>query len=232
MFQELDPTRIIETSERLQQRIVERFPGSGLSHIAEELSDVARATQKVESWLAKPLYSVRIVVAMTLALMIAVVGMTLMVVRIDLLGSGFSEFVQGVEASINDLIFVGIAIYFLLGLERRLKRARALKQLHVLRSMAHIIDLHQLSKDPEQLAEPAVPGAAARLTPLQMARYLDYSSELLAVASKIAALYVQRFDDAETLSAAGDVETLTVGLSQKIWQKINILNRVMAAQAR
>jgi hypothetical protein len=65
-----------------------------------------------------------------------------------------------------------------------------------------------------------------------MARYLDYSSELLALASKIAALYVQRFDDAATLAAAGDVETLTVGLSQKIWQKINILNRIMAPQAR
>jgi hypothetical protein len=232
MFQELDPSRIIETSVRLQQRIVERFPGSGLSRIAEELSEVARATQQIESWLAKPLYPVRIAVAITLAVLLAAVGMTLMVVRIDLLGSDFSDFAQGVEASINDLIFVGIAIYFLLGLERRLKRVRALKQLHVLRSMSHIIDLHQLSKDPEQLAEPAVAGAAPELTPLQMARYLDYSSELLAVASKIAALYVQRFDDAETLAAAGDVETLTVGLSQKIWQKINILNRVMAARAR
>jgi hypothetical protein len=125
-----------------------------------------------------------------------------------------------------------LAIYFLLGLERRIKRARALKQLHVLRSMAHIIDLHQLSKDPEQLAEPVRAGAPALLTPLQMARYLDYASELLAVASKIAAIYVQHFDDAETLAAAGDVETLTVGLSQKIWQKISILNRVMTSQSR
>lgn len=56
-------------------------------------------------------------------------------------------------------------------------------------------------------------------------------AKLLAVASKIAALYVQHFDAAETLAAAGDVETLTVGLSQKTWQKISILNRLMAPQA-
>lgn len=232
MFQELDPRRIVETSAILQQRIVERFPGSGLSRIAEELTEVARTTQGIESWLARPLYPVRIGVAIMLLVLLALVGSTLLLVRIDVLETSFSEFVQSIEAFINDLIFVGLAIYFLVGLERRIKRARALKQLHVLRSMAHIIDLHQLSKDPEELVEPAHEGTHERLTPLQMARYLDYSSELLALASKIAALYVQRFDDAATLAAAGDVETLTVGLSQKIWQKINILNRIMAPQAR
>jgi len=232
MFQALDPRRIIETSVILQQRIVERFPGSGLSHIAEELTDVARATQTIESWLARPLYPVRIAVAITLGVLLVMVGMTLLMVRIDLLDTSFSEFVQSVEAFINDLIFVGLAIYFLVGLERRIKRIRALKQLHVLRSIAHIIDLHQLSKDPEQLVDLPGEDSLAPLTPLQMARYLGYSSELLALASKIAALYVQRFDDADTLAAAGDVETLTVGLSQKIWQKISILNRVTAPLSR
>lgn len=52
------------------------------------------------------------------------------------------------------------------------------------------------------------------------------------MASKIAALYVRHFDDAESRAAAGDVETLTVGLSQKIWQKISILNRLVAPHAR
>jgi hypothetical protein len=230
MFQQLDPRRIVETAARLQQRIGERFPASGLSGIAVELCEVARATQAVERWLAKPLYPVRVAVAFLSIALVGAVILTLTQMQLDLVDAGFVDFVQGVEAFINDLIFVALAIYFLVGLERRFKRRRALRELHVLRSMAHIIDLHQLSKDPEQLAETVTQGAPAALTPLQMARYLDYCSELLAVAGKIAAIYVQRFDDAETLAAAGDVETLTVGLSQKVWQKISILNRVMAPQ--
>ena len=53
-----------------------------------------------------------------------------------------------------------------------------------------------------------------------------YSTELLAILSKVAAIYVQRFNDSETVRAAGDIEDLTVGLSRNIWQKIMILDRV------
>jgi len=50
----------------------------------------------------------------------------------------------------------------------------------------------------------------------------------LALLSKVAIVYVQHFDDVETLKTAGDVEDLTVGLSRNIWQKIMILDRVTA----
>ena len=48
----------------------------------------------------------------------------------------------------------GIAAFFFLTLETRLKRQRALKAIRELRSLAHIIDMHQLTKDPERIAEP------------------------------------------------------------------------------
>jgi len=50
----------------------------------------------------------------------------------------------------------------------------------------------------------------------------------LALLSKVAVVYVQHFDDVETLKTAEDVEDLTVGLSRNIWQKIMILDRVTA----
>jgi len=46
------------------------------------------------------------------------------------------------------------------------------------------------------------------------------------VISKVAALYVQYFDDPVTLAAVNDVEQLTGSLSQKLWLKIEILERV------
>ena len=52
--------------------------------------------------------------------------------------------------------------------------------------------------------------------------------DMLAIISKIAALYVQEFDDAVTVDAASAVEDLSVNLSRTIWQKIVVLERTMA----
>ena len=67
-------------------------------------------------------------------------------------------------------------------------------------------------------------GSALKLTPLLLNRYLDYCSEMLSLTGKIAALYVQQFDDSVSLVAVSEVEQLTTGLNNKIWQKIMILD--------
>jgi hypothetical protein len=230
MYSELDPRNIVETSLRLKSRIVERFPGSNLGTVAQELCDVAQAAAQVGDWIAKPIYAVRILVGIAIAALVSLVAFALVITRIDLGNVPFSDSVQSIEALINDFVFVGIAVYFLVGIEARIKRHRALKQLRILRSFAHIIDLHQLTKDPERL--PAIGGNSTAsspqrdMSPFLVARYLDYASEMLALVSTIAAIYVQRFDDAETMNAASDIEILTVGLSRKIWQKITILDRI------
>jgi hypothetical protein len=87
--------------------------------------------------------------------------------------------------------------------------------------------MHQLTKDPEQLVNnpPATASSPTRtMSRTELGRYLDYCSEMLSVTSKIAALYVERFDDSVTLAAVNEIESLTAGLSRKIWQKITMLN--------
>src|SRR6185295_16275202 len=114
------------------------------------------------------------------------------------------DFLQGSEAAINEVVFLGIAVFFFFTLETRLKRRRALKAIHELRSIAHIIDMHQLTKDPERIAgAPTGTELTAKRpqSPAELIRYLDYCSDLLALISKIAALYVQNFDDPVTISA-------------------------------
>ena len=134
----------------------------------------------------------------------------------------------------SDLVFVGIAVAFLVTLETRLKRRRALDAINELRAIAHIIDMHQLTKDPEMVF-PGQPWTSAsperKLTPFELNRYLDYCSEMLALVSKIAALYVQSFPDRDALAAVDEIETLTTGLSRKIWQKIMILDRYVRKDA-
>ncbi len=47
---------------------------------------------------------------------------------------------------------------------------------------------------------------------------------MLSLTGKLAALYVQNFDDSVALASVNEVESLTTGLSPKIRQKIMILH--------
>ena len=117
---------------------------------------------------------------------------------------------------------------FLFTLEIRLKRNRALKHLHELRSLVHIVDMHQLTKDPESILNrgPRTASSPKRtMTRFELSRYLDYCSEMSSIIGKVAALYVQDYDDPIVLSAVDQIEDLTTSLSRKTWQKIMINNR-------
>ena len=98
--------------------------------------------------------------------------------------------------------------------------------LHALRSVIHVIDMHQLTKDPVALDPAFQPTAASperKMDAVALSRYLDYCSELLAITGKLAALYAQAVPDEGVASAVNDIEVLGSSLSRKIWQKIMIL---------
>jgi hypothetical protein len=103
-----------------------------------------------------------------------------------------------------------------------------LRALHELRAISHVIDMHQLTKDPSQLLSRSGNRTASSpqrtLTAFQLIRYLDYCSELLSLIGKLGALYAQSIPDTVVLQAVNDIEVLTNGLSRKIWQKIMILD--------
>jgi hypothetical protein len=230
MFRSLDATRIADTAERLGKRISERFPASGLSGVADSLRSEVIAAADTARWLAMPQWWIRAIAFALIAAMLALVIATVVLLSgRDQIFSSVSDFVQGIDSAVNEIVLLGAASYFLIGWENRRKRRRALRALHVLRSLAHIIDMHQLTKDPELLLRPdkgTLSSPTRTFTAFELSRYLDYCSEMLSVISKAAALYVQNFDDPVTLAAVNDVEQLTGSLSQKLWLKIDILERV------
>lgn len=229
VLRELDATHIVDTAAALERRIVERFEGSGLGKVAKELGDIAREARAVAVWLARPIWTLRVLVGLCLVLLAGVIALTVGSVSFEGSLGTLQQLVPFIESLINDVVFVGIGIYFLLGVEVRIKRNRAAEALHVLRSLAHIVDMHQLTKDPERLLCPGsdTPSSPKReMTAFELTRYLDYCSEILSIISKIAALYVQHFRDPVTSSAASDLEALTGGLSRKIWQKIMLIERL------
>lgn len=229
----LDPSKIVDTVERLARRIRERFPDANLGKVADELARMARNSVTHVEALCRPNRGIRVGVGVLLAALVAVIAVLVHALRLQWHIQGGTDLVQTLDAGLESLFLVGGSIAFLLTLESRHKRKAALAVIHDLRSLAHIVDMHQLTKDPEQLLahSPRTESSPARtMSDFELQRYLDYSSEMLALVSKVAALYAQGVGDPVVLDAVDDIEDLTLGLSRKIWQKITILNQLARRQ--
>ena len=140
---------------------------------------------------------------------------------------GIDDWLAVVQDGIQDVVFLGIAVAFLVTVERRLRARDALAALHELRSVVHVIDMHQLTKDPDSTVHPdrrTEHSPARSLDRFELSRYLDYCSEMLSLTSKLAALYAQESSDATVLSTVREVEDVAGGLSNKIWQKLMVLD--------
>jgi hypothetical protein len=224
VYRKLSLNKTIETIETLRLRIAERFPESGLSNVCGELKDIAQESSKTIAFISKPIYWLRIGFGFVI-----LAGLVTLVYSMSLLKISYEEIqlvdlVQGAEASVNDIIFIGAAIYFLFRTETILKRRRALKALHELRTIAHVIDMHQLTKDPKSVNSKGTEHSPKReMSNYELSRYLDYCSEMLSLTSKVSALYANDYDDEVVLNSINEIEELTSGLSSKVWQKIMIL---------
>jgi hypothetical protein len=229
-YRRLDDSLIVATIARLRDRIEERFPGSGLGRVGAELLALAQESSDCVAYLRRPNWPLRIGVGLVIVTFFGVLGVMATTINLPTRVDKLADFVQAIDATINDVVFLGIALFFLVTAEMRLKRRRALASLHELRSVVHIVDMHQLTKDPERIIAGYADTASSprrTISALEIGRYLDYCSELLSLASKVSALFAQYFADPVVLSAVNEIETLSNGFSNKIWQKITLLDRVM-----
>jgi hypothetical protein len=226
-YRSLDPARVIETIAALQHRITERFPGAGLGGVCAELLQIARENSARVETIGRRNMPLRVGVFALL------VGGLWLLVRIALLidfsrtsADSVYSVLQGIEAALNIVVLMSVALVFLVTAEERLKRRRALGALHELRSVVHVIDMHQLTKDPSTavtIANKTPSSPPRRLSNAELTRYLDYCSEMLSLTAKVAVLYAQSFPDPVVTEAVSDIERITANLSQKVWQKIAIL---------
>jgi hypothetical protein len=232
-YRTLDTAKIVGTIDALERRIVERFPGAGLGKVCAELAEIAHENTERLERIAKPNLWLRVAIGAVLAAGLALLAyLAGIVLHLKSENADLFGVMQGIEASVNLVIVMGAAVFSLITLESRWKRARALEDLHELRSIVHVIDMHQLTKDPSTVAAvtPPTPSSPKRsLSPPELVRYLDYCSEMLSLTAKVAALYAQHSADRAVLEAVNDLERLTTNLSAKIWQKITIVQAAVAA---
>jgi hypothetical protein len=237
-YRALNADEIIGTISRLEQRIAERFPEAGLRNVCLDLLAIARDTQRKAELIARPNRALRAVVIVAIACGLAGLGyVALALVKAvhPQVGNEVFGIFQGIDAAMNVAVLVGAALLFAVTLEDRLRRQRSLRALDVFRSIAHVIDMHQLTKDPGMLLKrgPATARAPERpMSRYELTRYLDYCGEMQALTGKVAALYAQYLPDPIIVDAVNDIEELTTNFSRKVWQKISILESYDAANAR
>ena len=236
-YRNLRAEKIIQTIETLHRRISERFPKRGLAKLCGELAEVATRLSKRANRISRPYVAVRFGSALlVIAGVFAQIWLQFSVFtqinfpQIGAVdgppGTNALSLVTNVEAAVNLLILFGAGVLFLTTLEERIKRATILADLHELRTLIHVVDMHQLTKDPTRLldrvrATPSSPYPT--MTKYELTRYLDYCSEMLSLIGKIAALYGQNMRDRVVIDTINDLETLTTNLARKIWQKIMIV---------
>jgi hypothetical protein len=223
-YNSLNPDRIIATLAQLKDRIGERFPRSGLYQVCDELMEMTKKTSARAANISRPKLWFRGL----LAILAAAGAVGAIFIGHWMLGLRSSDelagTMQGLEAAVNLVIIIGAAGVFLVTLEARWKRQHALSALNEFRSLAHVIDMHQLTKDPSALGGPRTSSSPQRaMTRYELVRYLSYCSEMLSLSSKAAAVYADNIHDSAVIDAVGDIERLTTNLSQKIWQKITLV---------
>jgi hypothetical protein len=230
----LDAAKIVETIHGLQTRIDKQFPGSGLAAVCGSLRDVARVTAARAATLARPYGVLRLVaIGVVAGGFAAQIYVAMLIDWVGILRRDSPvEIAQGLNAVVNLLLIASAGLWFVLTLEQRWKRRRVFAYLYEFRSLAHIIDMHQLTKDPTTVLSAGLPTPSRpekRMSPPQLARYLDDCTEMLALIAKLAALYAERTQDREVTDAVSEIEDLTSQLGRKIWEKIMILEQRRAA---
>lgn len=226
MNRRLETKRMLPSIETLQNRIYERFPERSLSNVAQTLVNIAREAQEQAQAIARPNIWLRVGIGFLIFVIVTIIFAGLL--GLDLSFSTFTimDVATLFESIINDIIFISAGIYFLVNIENRRKRGKTLEKLTELRTLAHVIDMHQLTKDPERMLSRGTRTKSSpkeSMTAFELSRYLDYCSEMLSMIGKIAMLYVQDFDDEVVSGNVNEIETLTTGLSRKIWQKIMVI---------
>lgn len=225
-YKTLSAERVIETIDKLGHRVGERFPESGLSQVAVELGETARRCAAESDRLRQPIMPIRITVYSIWALGFAAFVWIAATLHYDELDFEAASLVVVLEPAMNLAVLVGLGVLALGRLEEHWKRRKALDYLHELRSIAHVVDMHQLTKDPYRSALPRTESSPGNsLSGPLLERYLDYCSEMLSLTGKLAALFAQSCRDPEVAAGASDVEQLATAMSRKIWQKIMAFSR-------
>ena len=226
-YERLEPAKVTATLDLLHERIDLNLPGRRLGDVVLEVRGVITRIERESSdragWTPAVRIGSRVAIFLLVVLLVVLLASAARTGASELGQIRTFDWLSIVDSGVNDVVFVGIAIWFLVSAPDRLRRRRVLATLYRLRSLAHITDMHQMSKDPDSALATGTGDPGGAMTAIELARYYGYCSELLSLTSKAAALCGEGTADAVVLDTVSEIESLTTGMSRKIWQKISLL---------
>jgi len=215
---------IIETMSSIKNKIITTYPNSNLNKVSKNLLHLSEDIVEKSD---RPDHKNTILKITSLFLAVCILSILIYFLKGLILKfpKDFITFVSLLEASLASSVFIGATIFYLNNIETKYKRKKALDIIDKLRSLSHIIDMHQLNKDPSDflIVNSYKKVSHNYSTKESLSKYYDFCSELLSMINKLAAYYIQNLDDHEVREAVDQIEILTTNLSQKIWQKNMIL---------
>ena len=139
--------KLLETAERLQKRIAKLFPDSGLTQIAGEIVQITREAMARAEKIRRPDLLLR--GGLALLALLAVAGVVKHFYSYNDSQTALRDLMQFMDTTKGAAAYMAGAAIFLVTLEVRLKRRRALKAIHE-RRYGYIIDSTSLP-DPDRL---------------------------------------------------------------------------------
>lgn len=212
----LDPARIIETAENLAREVGEKLPGSSLAGLAVKLLHVAHATEERARRARRPIYAIRVLSLLAISASLLALWYLLRHIHARWEFGTITEVFEAADAGFNLLILLAGALWFLITIENRIKRRKALMYIEELREFLHVIDVTQLFYTP--LVYNPDP-AAARTSATFDYTYFLFCTQMLAVISNLAPLYTRGAAGDSILRAASEVEMLANAITVKLLSK-------------
>ena len=154
-YQSLKHEAVRDSTRALQHRIRSRFPDRGLWEVCGELAALVDEVGSEGGISRRRIRFARFMSRLLVALIVVFVTLTIALAAADIWADPEAispiDFLPLLETVINNAVFAGLAVFFLIAVPERMERARVMRLLHRLRSLAHVIDMHQLTKVPERL---------------------------------------------------------------------------------
>ncbi len=123
-FRTLRPDHIVNTIESVLDRIEARFPGSGIGRVCCELLEVGNQAEAFTISLRRPIFAIRVFSWLLIAGLVALAFAPFFLVDVSLGLSNLGELMQAIEATLNEVVLIGLAILFLVTWERRTTPSR------------------------------------------------------------------------------------------------------------
>jgi hypothetical protein len=214
----LDGAKILKNIIDLQNQIDAQFPERGLSSTVQDLGNEAKAASDLSNRVGGS-HTMAWFFNITIPILVFIITLS---VALYYLNSEDKEAFNGfddIDGLIN-LIFLSVVIGVLFRQTVKLRRRNiAMKQLHLVRTLIHVLDMKQQNK---KIDGKCLTNQKPLLSISESILYLDDCSQAVVLAGKVAALLIEDYDDSLVIATVSEIDALCNGITNRIWLKIQV----------